>query len=68
MFLFSLSKEVLTMHMQFIEQLTGQQLRKLPILKQEDDIYTESGIEQLEEEDEISLVESAFMQGYLNGA
>jgi len=58
----------MTMHMETIEHITGEQLRKLPIWGDEDDIYTENGIEHLEEEDEISLIESAFMQGYLNGA
>ena len=47
-----------------VEQLTSQQLRKLPIT-QEESIYDEEGIMQLEDNDEITPAEGGFMMGYL---
>lgn len=47
-----------------IEEITGAQLRRLP-LQREDDIYSADGVVDLEESDEISPKEGAFMLGYL---
>ncbi len=54
-----------------IEELTSAQLRQLPLHKGEEDeeectIYSEAGITYLEEEDELSASESAFMRGYID--
>ncbi|MEK6952361.1 MAG: hypothetical protein AABX29_05070 [Nanoarchaeota archaeon] len=35
------------------------------IYDEDEDIYTEKGLEELEEEDEISTIEEAFMEGYI---
>ena len=48
---------------EYIEELAGQALRNLPM--NENDIYSEKGVDDLEEDDEISLEESGFMKGYL---
>lgn len=55
-----------------IEELTGEQLRRLPLKKDEDGdeqdtVYSPDGLEQLESDDEISAAECWFMQGYLDG-
>lgn len=34
------------------------------VYDEDEDIYTEEGLEELEEEDEITPVEEAFMEGY----
>tara|TARA_Y100000310_G_scaffold334233_1_gene413462 strand:- start:1654 stop:1827 length:174 start_codon:yes stop_codon:yes gene_type:complete len=47
-----------------VEQITSQQLMKLPI-NQEESIYDEEGIMQLADNDEITPAESGFMMGYL---
>lgn len=55
-----------------IEELTGEQLRKLPLEKDENEeeeqhtVYSSVGLEQLESDDEISAAECWFMQGYLD--
>lgn len=48
---------------EFVEELVSRALRSLP--KGDEDIYTDEGIDDLEEDDEISLEESGFMRGYL---
>ena len=51
------------MEKDFIEELTSEALRRLPL--GEDDIYSKEMLEDLEEDDEISNEESGFMRGYL---
>ena len=48
---------------EYIEELMGEALRSLPL--NDDDIYSEQGIEDLEEDDEITVSEGGFMRGYL---
>ena len=49
-----------------IEQLAGEQLRKLPLEESyEDGIYGAACILELEDNDEISAAEGGFMLGYL---
>ena len=48
---------------EYIEDLAGKALRNLPM--GDSDIYSEKGVENLEEDDEISLEEGGFMKGYL---
>ncbi len=54
-----------------IEDITGQQLRRLDLgkqrkeLEEEEDIYFEEMVLELEEQDAISPEESGFMMGYL---
>ncbi len=53
--------------LEVIEELTGEQLRKLPVGKggELSDIYIEGVAEELEDDDEISVEECGFMKGYL---
>lgn len=58
------------LHMETIERITGEQLRGLWYEGEEElerDIYTEEGILELEDDGEISVAESGFMQGYITG-
>ncbi len=48
-----------------IERITGERLRELPLC--DEDVYDLDHLDILEEEDEITPLESAFMHGYLRG-
>lgn len=50
--------------MDYIEELTGKQLRQLSM--EDEGIYGEEGIQELEDSDAISAEEGAFMMGYLS--
>ena len=49
--------------LEYIELLTAERLRQLPL---GEDIYSIDVIEELEEDDEISSAEGGFMRGYLD--
>ncbi len=54
---------------ELIEELTSEQLRKLPLAPKEEllDVYSEGGASELQDDDEISMEECGFMEGYLIG-
>jgi hypothetical protein len=51
------------MSITYIEYLTSERLRKLPV---DEGVYSPEGIEHLEEDDELSPSEAWFMTGYLD--
>jgi len=53
----------MNMSMGEIERITAEKLRGLPLC--DEDLYDIEHVEALEEEDEISPLDSAFMHGYL---
>ena len=52
---------------ELIEELTSEQLRKLPLASKEElpDVYSDGGADELQDDDEISMEECGFMEGYL---
>jgi len=61
-----LEVNTVNIQMPYIEQVTAQRLRELPLC--DEDIYCIEEIEVMEEEDELTPSEGGFMMGYLDDA